>query len=93
MEQNTNKEIKGYLETKLSRSICVLLTLNKYKYDLKKMVEFIKKNRSYFPEILDEELELLKDANVVDFVEDPEHNEQVPIFAELDFEKNNFKKK
>jgi hypothetical protein len=78
---------KNYLETKLSRAICVLLTVSKYRYDLNKLALFIKKNRSYFPEITDQELELLLKANIVDFVDDPDHKEDVPRYAGLNYEK------
>jgi hypothetical protein len=85
--QKSSSGSKNYLETKLSRAICVLLTFSKYRYDLNKLAIFIKKNRSYFPEITDAELELLLKANVVDFVDDPEHKEEVPKYAELNSER------
>ena len=89
MNNQQNKQLsKNYLETKLARVICVLLITNKYKYDLHKLSEFIKKNRSYFPDITDSELAQISSANPVDLVDDPDHKEDIPVFASLNHENN-----
>ena len=80
----------GYLETKLARTISVLITANKYKNDLSKFAEFVSANKTYFPDIDNEFLELIKKGYPVVFIDDPEHKERIPVFAELNYElKNN----
>jgi hypothetical protein len=79
-------------DTKLARSITVLLTANKYRNDLPKFVEFITKNDSYFRALNKSDIEKLREGNPLKFVEDKEHNEQVPKFVPIDYERNKNKK-
>jgi hypothetical protein len=46
-----NERKKEDIEVKFARAICVLMTANRYRYDLPKFVEFIQKNKTYFPNI------------------------------------------
>ena len=75
------------IDTKLARSMCVLMTVNKYKNDVSKLHDFIKLNRSYFPDVTDEFLDNLKKGSVNSSDENKENKENVPVFVELNYEK------
>ena len=82
-------------EVKLTRSITVLMTAKKYINDLPKLYEFIKANRSYFPEVNDEFLEKIKIGTPIVYTEDTDFKERIPTFVELNHEnikKNRAKK-
>lgn len=79
---------KRYLETKLARAMCVLITAKKYENDPKKLAEFIQENKSYFPNISESFLELLKSGYLQTYVEDTEHKELIPKFIDLHYEKH-----
>ncbi len=78
------------IETKLQRSICVLITANKYKNDISKFSEFILKNKTYFQFIDIDLINKISSGIPVEFSEDKEDNihiDVIPEFPELNFKK------
>lgn len=74
---------KEELDNKLGRSICVLLTANKFKNDTKKFSEFIIKNKTYFPFIKLDIIEKISGGIPANYSDDIDIESKIPVFPEL----------
>ena len=80
--RNDNKKQKKYIETKLSRTMSVVMSANRFKDDPIKLAEFIENNITYFPNVDDEFIHNLKNSDEK-LGKTPL---KVPVFAELNSE-------